>query len=65
MIVCICNGLKDRDIQDICESCKTKEEFAECLKSKMSMKSCHTCYSQLIESFEKLNLIRRCDSSQI
>ena len=52
MIVCICNGLKERDIQDICDSCKTKQEFTECLKLKMSKKSCHTCYCDLIQSFE-------------
>ena len=57
MIVCICNGLKDKDIQDICDSCKTKEEFAECLKMKMNRKSCHSCYSSIIENFkrEKMN----------
>jgi bacterioferritin-associated ferredoxin len=55
MIVCICNGLKEKDIKDICDSCKTKEEFTECLKMKMNKKSCHTCYSNLIDSFEKEN----------
>jgi bacterioferritin-associated ferredoxin len=52
MIVCICNGLKDKDIKDICDSCKTKQEFAECLKVKMNKKSCLTCYCDLIKSFE-------------
>ena len=35
MIVCICNGLKEKDIQDICDSCITKLEFTECLKMKI------------------------------
>ena len=53
LIVCICNGLKDKDIQDICDTCKTKQEFTECLRMKMNKeKSCHTCYCDLIKSFE-------------
>jgi bacterioferritin-associated ferredoxin len=53
MIVCICNGLNDRDIKDICNSCKTKQEFTDCMKQKMSERSCRTCYHQLVESFER------------
>ena len=56
MIVCICNGLRDKDIKDICDSCKTRQEFKECIKMKMNNKSCHTCYHNLIESFEKEKL---------
>jgi len=55
MIVCTCNGLKEKDIQDICDTCKSKGEFAECLKAKMSSKSCRTCYCEIIKSFEGNN----------
>ena len=55
MIVCICNGLKDKDIEDICDSCKTRQEFTDCIKKRMSRKSCHSCYHQLIQSFENKN----------
>lgn len=61
MIVCICNGLKEKDIQDICDTCKSKEEFTECLKAKMSSKSCHTCYCELIKSFETNNEFNKQD----
>ena len=53
MIVCICNGLRDKDIKDICDTCRTKQEFAECLKMKMGEKSCRTCYFNLIDGFRK------------
>ena len=53
MIVCICNGLNDKDIDEICKSCKTKEDFRDCINSKMKERSCRSCYCQLVESFKK------------
>jgi bacterioferritin-associated ferredoxin len=53
MIVCICNGLNDADVKKICDSCRTKEEFEECVQKKMCERSCRTCYTELIHSFEK------------
>ena len=51
VIVCICNGLNDRDIKEICDSCETKEEFTECINNKMKERSCRSCYCQLVDSF--------------
>jgi len=53
MIVCICNGLKDKDIKDICDSCETKQEFEKCIGAKMRSKSCRSCYQSLINSFDR------------
>ena len=53
VIVCICNGLRDEDIKNMCDSCETKKEFADCVKKKMCERSCLTCYGQLIEHFQK------------
>jgi len=53
VIVCICNGLSDRDVKEICNNCQTKRHFTECMKVKMAERSCLTCYAKLIESFEK------------
>ena len=53
VIMCICNGLNDEDIKKICDSCQTKEEFEDCVQKKMCERSCHTCYTELVHSFEK------------
>ena len=53
MIVCLCNNLTEEQIKEVCASCSTTEAFAECIKTKMSGKSCHTCYNELIEQFQK------------
>jgi bacterioferritin-associated ferredoxin len=52
MIVCICNGLRDEDIKEICDSCENKEEFTNCINAKMKERSCRSCYCELIDSFE-------------
>jgi len=53
MIVCICNGLRDKDIKNICDSCTSKDEFTECLNLKLRSESCLTCYRNLVENYEK------------
>ena len=55
MIVCICNRLNDKDIERLCDSCENKHEFAECVREKMSKRSCLSCYAELIQSFENKN----------
>lgn len=52
MIVCICNGLNDRDIKEICDSCESKEEFTNCINAKMKERSCRSCYCELVKSFD-------------
>tara|TARA_Y100000310_G_scaffold269739_1_gene283158 strand:+ start:122 stop:340 length:219 start_codon:yes stop_codon:yes gene_type:complete len=45
--------LTEEEIKEVCASCATKEAFANCLKAKMSGKSCLTCYGELIQQFQK------------
>jgi len=53
VIICICNGLNDKDIKKICDSCESRQEFEECVQRKMCERSCRSCYKELIHSFEK------------
>tara|TARA_Y100001973_G_C5207916_1_gene343023 strand:+ start:1267 stop:1440 length:174 start_codon:yes stop_codon:yes gene_type:complete len=53
MIVCICNAVREKDIEKVCKECRDKEEFCLRIKRIYGVKSCFSCYEELLNRYEK------------
>jgi len=53
MYACICNAKTEKDIHNVCERSKTKEQFAEEIKKMFPENSCMICYTDIIKMYEE------------